>query len=71
MLRLAIIISLVLTTSWARSAAGQQQKVAKAYPPKLDGAAIETYKTVGDTKLNLWIYSPPGHKPTKIGRAHV
>lgn len=63
-LRLAIIISLVLTTSWARSAAGQQQKAAKAYPPKLDGAAVETYKTVGDTKLNLWIYYPLGHKPT-------
>jgi acetyl esterase/lipase len=62
MLRLAIIISLVLTTSWARSAAGQQQKAAKAYPPKLDGAAIETYKTVGDTKLNLYVYYPPGHK---------
>ena len=63
MLRFAIIISLVLTTSWAQPAAGQQQKGAKAYPPKLEGSQVETYKTVGDTKLNLWIYYPPGHKP--------
>src|SRR6516165_7192747 len=64
MLRVAIVISLVVVTSWVVPAAGQQQKVAKAYPPKLDGAAIETYKTVGDTKLNLWVYYPPGHKPS-------
>lgn len=24
-----------------------------AYPPKIDGAQVEIYKTVGDTKLNL------------------
>src|SRR5262245_58059476 len=63
MLRLAIIISLVLTTSWALPTAAQQQKAAKAYPPKLEGAAVETYKTVGETKLNLYVYYPPGHKP--------
>jgi len=28
------------------------------YPPKMDGARVETYKTVGDTKLNLYIFSP-------------
>ncbi len=64
MLRLAIIISFVIALSWAGHAAAQDKKGPKAYPPKLEGAAIETYKTVGDTKLNLWIYYPPGHKPT-------
>jgi len=44
--------------------AAAQDKKGKAYPPKLDGAEIETYKTVGDTKLNLYIYNPPNHKPT-------
>lgn len=32
-----------------------------AYPPQLEGTTVETYKTVGDVKLNLWIYNPPGH----------
>jgi acetyl esterase/lipase len=29
----------------------------------LAGAAVETYKTVGDVKLNLYVYYPPGDKP--------
>ncbi|MBL9200570.1 MAG: alpha/beta hydrolase [Opitutaceae bacterium] len=31
---------------------------AQAYPPVLDGARVETYKTVGETKLSLWIFEP-------------
>lgn len=34
------------------------------YPPDLPDARVETYKTVGDTKLNLWIFAPKGHKAT-------
>jgi acetyl esterase len=41
-----------------------QDKKGKTYPPKLEGAEVETYKTIGDTKLNLYIYNPPSHKPT-------
>ena len=29
------------------------------YPPRIDGAQVETYKTVGDTTLKLWIFAPP------------
>jgi acetyl esterase/lipase len=29
-----------------------------AYPPQMDGARVETYKTCGDTKLNLYIFRP-------------
>jgi acetyl esterase len=29
-----------------------------AYPPKIPDARVETYKTVGDTKLNLYIFAP-------------
>jgi len=29
-----------------------------SYPPQMDGARVETYKTVGDTKLNLYIFTP-------------
>src|SRR5439155_707597 len=45
-------------------AIGQEQKGGRGYPPVLPGAKIETYKTVGDTKLNLYVYYPEGHKPT-------
>src|SRR5437868_11407377 len=64
MLRLAIIFSLVFGTTWAQFATGQEKKGAKVYPPKLPGAEVETYKSVGDTKLSLYIYYPPGHKAT-------
>jgi acetyl esterase len=32
---------------------------AAAYPPRFDGARIETYKTVGETALSLHIFEPP------------
>jgi len=28
------------------------------YPPNMPGARVETYKTVGDTQLKLWIFTP-------------
>jgi acetyl esterase/lipase len=28
------------------------------YPPSLEGAKTHVYKTVGETKLSLWVYSP-------------
>jgi acetyl esterase len=31
---------------------------AQAYPPSFDGARAEVYKTVGETKLSLWIFEP-------------
>jgi acetyl esterase/lipase len=30
----------------------------REYPPHMDGARVETYKTVGDTKLDLFIFAP-------------
>jgi len=32
------------------------------YPPKMAGAMAEVYKTVGDVKLNIFIFTPAGHK---------
>jgi acetyl esterase/lipase len=32
------------------------------YPPELPGAKAEVYKTVGDVKLSLYIFTPVGHK---------
>jgi acetyl esterase len=42
----------------------QDKKGGRAYPPNMEGAKVETYKTVGDVKLNLWLYEPPGHRPS-------
>ena len=64
MKRLAFALLLPLALGFTGIAAAQEKKVAKQYPPKLEGSAVETYKTVGDTKLNLYVYNPPGHKPS-------
>lgn len=52
-------VGVLSTTSWA-----QEKKASRAYPPQLEGAQVEAYKTVGDTKLNLHIFNPQGHKAT-------
>ncbi len=41
------------------------------YPPHMDGAVVEKYKTVGDVTLNLWIFNPKNHKPTDHSAAIV
>src|SRR5262245_44988630 len=63
MTRVAVITSFVIVFSLAQAGAGQEKKGARPYPPVLPGSQVETYKTVGDTKLNLYIYNPDGHKP--------
>jgi acetyl esterase/lipase len=35
---------------------------AAAYPPEIEGATVEVYKTIGDVELNAWIFNPPKHK---------
>lgn len=32
------------------------------YPPELKDADARVYKTVGETKLSLWVYRPTGHQ---------
>ncbi len=51
-----VIVSLLLAALAPLAALG----AGKGYPPEMTGARAETYKTVGDTKLNLYIYAPPG-----------
>jgi acetyl esterase/lipase len=38
------------------------QPPAAAYPPQMEGAQVEVYKTIGEVKLNLYIFNPPGHQ---------
>ncbi len=56
-LRAAVLRPLGLALA-AALLAGTALRAAQAYPPSFDGARVETYKTVGDTKLNLWFFEP-------------
>ncbi len=57
--------TLVLTALMAQGVFGQQEKAnrnrQRDYPPKLAGAKSEVYKTVGDTKLRIYVFEPEGH----------
>ena len=48
----------------ARPAARSGREGARTYPPEMPGARSEIYKTVGDTKLSLFIFAPEGPAPT-------
>jgi len=41
----------------------------RPYPPHIEGARVETYKTVGDTKLDLWMLAPAA--PAAAGRPAI
>jgi len=41
------------------------------YPPRMDGAVVEVYKTAGDVKLNIYIFNPQGHKSSDRSPAIV
>jgi len=62
MTRSILVSAAALIAGWA-SAQESKQKNA-AYPPSFPEAKIEVYKTVGDLKLNLYIFNPADHKAT-------
>lgn len=35
----------------------------RSYPPEIDDATVEVYKTVGDVELKVWMFTPEKHKP--------
>lgn len=47
-----------------QAAAQDAARQDRAYPPDMPGAKVETYKTVGDTTLKLYVFEPDGWKPT-------
>lgn len=53
---ISAILILVQTTANAQVAS--KTRAGRTYPPRMQGCRIETYKTVGDTKLNLYVFSP-------------
>jgi acetyl esterase/lipase len=56
----AWLLLFVATTSTTLAQEGRRRA---DYPPEMPGAKAVTYKTIGDTKLNLFIYEPAGLNP--------
>lgn len=46
----------------AHAQEGRKPRGEKAYPPDMDDATQVTYKTVGDVKLDMWIFRPENAK---------
>jgi acetyl esterase/lipase len=64
-MRSFVVAWLVLVSTASLTFAQERKKQAnRAYPPQMQADRVETYKTAGDVKLNLWIYTPQRHKPT-------
>ena len=51
-----LLLSVSLTAANAQETT--KARAGRAYPPRMEGCRVETYKTVGDTKLNLSLFSP-------------
>lgn len=62
MLLMCLLTCCLVAPVWAQKPKSKQRGF--AYPPKFPEAQVETYKTIGDTKLDAHIFYPPGHKPT-------
>lgn len=56
---LTLTISLLMLAQTAANAQDKAKaRAGREYPPQMQGCRVETYKTVGDTKLNLYLFSP-------------
>jgi acetyl esterase/lipase len=49
---------------WGSASAQEAKQKNAGYPPSFPEAKVEVYKTVGDVKLNLYIFTPAGHTAT-------
>jgi acetyl esterase/lipase len=58
-----LYLPLILVALAAPAAAQEARRKDRGYPPVFPDAKSEVYKTVGDVKLSLYIFSPTGHKP--------
>lgn len=52
----AIFAAVLVQLVFVQHGQAQQKRAKSGYPPQLPGSRTEVYKTVGDTKLQLWIY---------------
>lgn len=56
------IVLLLVAVAGASLAGEQNRRRGRGYPPNLPGAKVEVYKTVGDVKLNMYLFTPDGHQ---------
>ncbi len=59
----AALLLVALATGTLLGAAERRERPGRAYPPVLPGAKVEVYKTIGDAKLNMYLYFPEDHRP--------
>ncbi len=57
----ALIVIMICAVAASVYAADEKSK-AKDEKPSYEGAKVEVYKTVGDVKLNMYIFNPENHK---------
>ncbi len=57
-----VLVVLMAVTAAAQEKKPQQSK--RKYPPNLPGAKVVVYKTIGDVKLQAYIYNPKDHQAT-------
>jgi acetyl esterase/lipase len=60
LLTILLLTFCLVAPAWAQ----KPKRRGFAYPPKFPEAQVETYKTIGDTRLDAYLFYPPGHKPT-------
>jgi acetyl esterase/lipase len=58
-----LFVVLLILAGAAVAQEAKKKRQAAAYPPSFPEARAEVYKTVGDVKLSLYIFTPPDHKP--------
>lgn len=54
-----MIVPLLLFVAVGHAQETAKKRTGKPYPPQMEGCRTEIYKTVGDTRLPLYIFSPP------------
>jgi acetyl esterase/lipase len=59
-----------LALSLLLSLPGSTATAAQAYPPTFTDARAEIYKTVGDTKLSLYIFEPPAAVAASVAKTN-
>lgn len=64
-MKLQVSFAILLSIATANEIAAQEKgrRGGKAeYPPQMNADSVEVYKTVGDVKLQLYVFQPSGHQ---------
>jgi acetyl esterase len=58
------LIPLLFLTSLRAAEDLPEPLISWKYPPEMTGSRVEVYRTIGDVKLNAYIFEPKGHAKT-------